>query len=251
MNSLTDLVLSDHESVEAVGWLGGSSTPRSLQVSPSWRRDRQIQVAGGSVDVYPADDAVDLTIDETAVVRVVGEWRGNAIHKAHFVAASEADSVDKDGGRTPDGPPGSRMTIPTPSENDVLGRLLTAGDISWHRVYDYPDGRRTVRVGSDRRGAVQSELSENFPDGVEITDCLWSGSDLTNALSVLAEHHKSWHIIATGGGFRRATDGVFGIAVEVLHVQPDFARWADSLPAGLLDVTVLVRPTYIRTSSRD
>lgn len=248
MLSLADLVLSDGEAVEAVGWLGGLSTPRSLQVSPSWRRDRPAPVQGGSIDVYFSDDAEASDVDEAALVRVVGEWGDDAIHRARLALGRPLEDVGGKGGRTPEGPPGSHLTSPSSAENAVLERLLTAGDISWQLVYGYPDGRRAVRVGSDRRAAIQDELTMAFPGGVEFSETLWSKAELTNALGTLSEHRDAWHVVATGGGFRGDADGVFGISVEVLHVDPDFAAWADALPPDLLDVTALVRPAPVEGS---
>src|SRR3954451_9141353 len=242
MASLVDLVLSDGEEVEAVGWLDGSSTPRLLQVSPSWRPERRRPVKGGSVEVYLLGGSAASFVDEAARVRVVGEWREPAIHNAHSepVKAGSASDV---GGRTPEGPSGSQLTSPLPAESAVLERLLAAGETSWHRVYAYADGRRTARIGTDRRLAIQNELTDTFPDGVEFTDTVWSQADLIGALDSLAAHQDVWHVVAGGGGFRADTGGVFGLSAEVMHVHPDFAAWADALPTGLLDVTVLVRPT--------
>src|SRR4051794_31392896 len=118
MASLVDLVLSDGETVEAVGWLDGSSNLRSLQVSPTWRPDRRTPVKGGSVDVYLLGDPTASIVDEATRVRVVGEWRDSAIHNARL-ALAEADNISDGGGRTPQGPSGSRLTSPSPAEKAV------------------------------------------------------------------------------------------------------------------------------------
>jgi hypothetical protein len=248
MARFADLVLSDGKAVEAVGWLDGSSTPRSLQLSPSWRPDRRPPVQGGSVDVYLFDGPPAAATDEEARVRVVGEWREPAIHNARFEAVDANNSSDG-GGRLPDGPPGSHLTEPSPAESALLERLLAAGDISWHRVYGSPDGRRSARIGTDRRGAIQNELAVAFPGGVEFTETVWSQADLRDAMQTLSAHHDAWHIVAAGGGFRSDPDAAFGLSAEVLHVDPGFADWVDSLPSGLLDVAVLVRPTRATSAS--
>jgi hypothetical protein len=253
MVGLAELVLSNNEEVAAVGWLSGRSTPRSLQVSPSWRRDREIRVQGGSIDVYLSDESTAPDVDDPTLVRVVGAWRDDAIHLALVELVDPSQPFDDGGGSIPAGPPGTELTAPSPSEEATLERLLAAGDIIWHRVYSDPDGRRTVRVASDRRTAIQSDLAAAFPAGVEITDSRWSQADLVEVHRTLAEHRKDWRVTATGGGFQSKTDGVFGAAVEVLHLHPALAAWADTLPTGLLKITVLVQPlraAAVRTGPR-
>lgn len=245
--NLRSLILNDGAIIEAVGWPEKDDGQQVLQISPHWRSDRQIRVEGARIRLHLNGEVNQALFDRAVAgierIQVQGTWRDGAVVDALLQQPPDDFGRDDTTRRVPPvGPAGTVSTAPTESESAALAHLLETGVVIWHRTYLTPDSRRLVQVGSANPAAVRDSLSAVFPGGVEVVETPWTQSALMGALSVLAGHRREWNVVATGGGFEANGSGRFGATVSVLHVHPDLARWAESLPAGMLEIRTLIRP---------
>ncbi|WP_432877144.1 hypothetical protein ACQPYH_28135 [Kribbella sp. CA-245084] len=236
MRSLSELVLAQGQTVSAVGWLDGPTDDRVLCVSPSWRDDRRVRVQGGFVSVSPPPAEADaLRSAPHEFVRVDGTWQDGAVADARIVehlATNQPVSARS----------AAVVVQPTQQQQRVLSDLLKAGVVVWYRAVRRADGTRVLRVGTADPLATESMLTAKGLKGAHVVEVAWTAEDVEAARADLNRHAETWHIAATGGGGVAADADLPGFSAEVLYVESDFAAWADALPQGLLEATVLIQP---------
>jgi len=57
----------------------------------------------------------------------------------------------------------------------------------------------------------------------------------------LHAHHEDWNLYAYGG-YTSTEDGQAKITARLVRILPELAAWADSLPAGILDLEPWLTP---------
>jgi hypothetical protein len=236
MRSIGDLVLTHGQTVSAVGWLDGPADDRVLCVSPSWRDDRRVRVQGGFVPVSrPAAEADALLAEHHGFVRVEGTWQDGAVSDARVAERLETNQ--------PAAPRSAAVVIqPAPHEQSALSALLKAGNIAWYRKVRLPDSTRVLRLGTSDLKATEAALTAHGLKDVRLIAVAWTAEDVDTARTCLSSHSEKWHVTAIGGGGVAADADLPGFSAEVLYAEPEFAAWADALPPGLLEATVLIRP---------
>jgi hypothetical protein len=223
--------------VSAVGWLDGPADDRVLCVSPSWRDDRRVKVKGGFVSVSPPAAEADalLTDRDHGFVKVQGIWQDGSVSDARVVEHLETNQATTTTSA-------AVVIPPAPPEEKVLAGLLKAGIIAWYRAVQLTDATRVLRVGTSDLEATEAALNAHGLEDAQLVEVAWSAEDVETARGQLISQRERWHVTATGGGGVAADADLPGFSAEVLYVEPDFAAWADSLPLGLLEATVLIRP---------
>ncbi|HEY0617149.1 MAG TPA: hypothetical protein VGD15_06165 [Kribbella sp.] len=221
-----------------MGWLDGPAADRVLCVSPSWRGDHRIRVQGGFVAVSPpAAEADALLADHHGFVRLEGTWQDGTVSDARVAERLKTNQ--------PASPRSAAVIIePTLQEQSALWALLKAGNIAWYRKVRLPDSTPVLRVGSSDLKATEAALAVHGLKDIRLIEVAWTAEDVDSARTYLISHREKWHVIAVGGGGggSAADADLPGFSAEVLYVEPDFAAWADALPPGLLEATVLIRP---------
>ncbi|QUG99484.1 hypothetical protein HUO13_00510 [Saccharopolyspora erythraea] len=98
--------------------------------------------------------------------------------------------------------------------------------------------RHCVVVATAEPERAEQALRPRIGDALLIVPSAWTAETLSSVADGLARHDKILHGIGQGMDAR----GQVRVTASVTRVTPDFAKWAASVPEGLLDLEVWLKP---------
>ena len=125
--------------------------------------------------------------------------------------------------------------------NYDLGDLHETGAAVIVTTFRPSEDQAVLVVAAADPEAVEAYLRPQLGKLLCVVPSKWTMAQLKAVRAHLHAHHEDWNLYAWGG-YSSTEDGQAKITAGLTRILPEVAAWADSLPAGILDLEPWLTP---------
>jgi hypothetical protein len=122
-----------------------------------------------------------------------------------------------------------------------LGDLQETGAAVVVTTFRPSEDQAVVVVAAADPEAVEAHLRPQLGPLLCVVPSKWTQAELEAVRAHLHAHCEDWNLYAWGG-YSSTEDGQAKITASLARILPEVAAWADSLPAGILDLEPWLTP---------
>jgi hypothetical protein len=122
-----------------------------------------------------------------------------------------------------------------------LGDLRETGAAVAVTTFRPSEDQAVLVVAADDLEAVEAQLRPQLGQLLCVVPSKWTKAELEAVRAHLHAHQEDWNLYAWGG-YSSTEDGQAKITARLTRILPEVAAWADSLPAGILDLEPWLLP---------
>jgi hypothetical protein len=125
--------------------------------------------------------------------------------------------------------------------NYDLGDLQETGAAVAVTMFRPSEDQAVLVVAAADPEAVEAYLRPQLGELLCVVPSKWTTAQLEAVRAHLGAHHENWNLYAWGG-YSSTEDGQAKLSASLTRILPEVAAWADSLPAGILDLKPWLTP---------
>jgi hypothetical protein len=122
-----------------------------------------------------------------------------------------------------------------------LGDLQETGAAVVMTTFRPSEDQAVLVVAATDPEAVEAYLRSQLGPLLCVVPSRWAKAELEAVRAHLHAHHEQWNLYKWGG-YSSTEDGQAKVTAGLTRILPEVAAWADSLPAGILDLEPWLTP---------
>ena len=223
-------------------------TPRRAR--PAWRG--AVRVTGADFDNLADRFECDGAVEGSA--SLTGIWSAGQLRAEHQSSPRYGHHVLPRWETPPcPGPTGGWPQPPGWRDGDEhlhfdLGDLERTGAAVEVTIFRPSQDRAVLVVAAADPDAVEARLRRQLGQLLCVVPNRWTKAELDAVRDHLDARHDAWNIYLWGSS--TGEDGQACVTAQLTRVLPEIARWADSLPPGILSLDPWLRPTLTPSRNR-
>jgi len=253
---LTPLLLTDGVTVEATGrvvafedrtWFEPPLPVRLVLIHPPPPpRPSGLGVPVQGVDLTALRNARSGDGAVEGWASLTGIWSGDTLYvTAQAPPCVESGRTEGQDWRHPPCPPPARgwpVTGHNANLPDLPEPLINSADIVNVTCFWPSDVQAVLVIAVADVGRAERLLRQRYGDSLCLIASRWTHAVINTVRAQLQQRQQAWGVWAFGNSSTQ--EGQLVIDAEAVHVVPDFAAWAATVPDGLLRVHPWLAPQH-------